>query len=83
MSKTEDLAQIRATLVDRIAQYILSRDQQTTPVRSEALKASKEVEYAIAYWHAKANQASTVEARDYALERVQKLTKFVDARPIE
>ena len=83
MTKVEDLAHIRATLVDRIAQHVLSRDQQSMSVPSETLKRSKEVEYAVAYWQTKVSQASTVEARDYAFERLQKLTKFVDAQPIE
>lgn len=83
MPRPKDLSHIRATLVHRIAQHNLNRDEQAKKPSSAAPRHLRDVEDSIAYWQKKADLAVTAEGRDYAIERIEKLMRSLDAwRPV-
>ena len=85
MATIQDLPHIRATLVNRIAQHLLTpnyriHEQSQQPVLAcpEALRA---IEDEIAHWREQVKVATTDAGRDHALEKVKRLTQFLDAGP--
>lgn len=78
MSKTLDLAHIRATLVDRIAQHTLRHNRQTEQPPSAVPKHTKDIE-GITYWQSQVDLSARME-RDYALESSRRSAQFEDDR---
>lgn len=83
MNTVPDLPYIRSTLVDRIAQHLSNRrkDERVQPNAYASQEMLLATEDAIAFWQEQANAAATPADKAYALEKISKLTQFLEARP--